>query len=182
MTKNGPLLLPSSSVLKVAAPEVSIEVYTNWGEDFILESMGKGRLAADIAMSPTIPGWEARRTKANDVYFINSEKGQSTACLWREIVPSNDDTSMKITPIPEGWTIAKVNGRVLYRSPGSKLKETPPEPDGKSTYEKVIKSKEYCQLLEFFPQYLIDQYEKDAKPPEPAPFIPRYLRLPPAVR
>jgi hypothetical protein len=137
------------------------------------ERTPKDNLATEIANSPPPAGWEARRTKFNDVYFINSEEDMSTACLWREVVPRIDDTSTKITPIPAGWTMDEVKNRVVYKSPAGELMETPPEPDNKATFQNVIKSKEHCQLLDFFPQHLIDQYEKDTKLPEPAPAIPR---------
>lgn len=164
VTKKGPLVLPSNSTLKAAIPEVWVKVHTNWTQNKTdWDSSQSGNLAEEISLFPLPAGWEARRTKHNDVYFINSEKGQSTACLWREMVPGND-TSTKLSPLPEGWTVSRVNGKVAYyKSSTLETTETPPQPDDKSTFQNVIKSKEYCQLLEFFPQYLIDQYEKDAK-------------------
>jgi len=149
--------------LKASTPEISVTVRTDWElEKTDWNSTPSDNLANEISLCPLPAGWEARQTKDNDVYFINLEKGQSTACLWRAAVPSKD-TSAKLTPLPKGWTIGKVNGKVLYKNFEAEIKQTPPEPDTESTFQNIIKSKEYCQLLQFFPQFLIDHYEQDAE-------------------
>ncbi|PMD42738.1 hypothetical protein L207DRAFT_581390 [Hyaloscypha variabilis F] len=162
VTYKRPLILPTSSILKSSPPEVQVKASTDWRR---WEPVGSEEynLATNIAKNSTPPGWEARRTKANDVYFINSQEGKSTACLWREIVPiESDDAPNKVMPLPPGWTITAVNGKVVYTSPTREVSESAPDADEKTTFAKVVKSKDYSQPPEFFPQYLIDQYEKEA--------------------
>lgn len=164
MTKRGPLNLPDYSTLKASTPEISVTVHTDWEiEKTDWDSTPTDNLANEIGLCPLPLGWEARRTKDNNVYFINLENWQSTACLWRVTVPNND-TSAKLAPLPKGWTVFEVNGKVVYQNLKAEIMETPPEQDDKSTFQNIIRSKEYCQLVQFFPQYLIDQYEQDAKP------------------
>jgi len=163
VTKRGPLNLPDYSTLKASTPEISVNVYTNWKfEKTDWDSTPTYDLANEISLYPLPLGWEARQTKDNDIYFINLENWQSTACLWRAMVPNND-TLAKLAPLPKGWTVLEVNGKVVYQNHKAETMETPPEPDDKSTFQNIIRSKEYCQLVQFFPKYLIDQFKEEAK-------------------
>lgn len=163
MTKRGPLNAPDRSALTASIPEVAVRVITDWKiEKTDWDSRPDDNLADEIGSSPIPSGWEARRTKDNDVYFINIENQQLTACLWRATIPNND-TSAKLVPLPTGWTVSDVNGRVVYKNAKAETVETLPETDENLISQTVIKSKEYCQLGEFFPQYLIGKYT--TKPP-----------------
>jgi hypothetical protein len=154
----------NSSPLKASNAQVSVEVAADWkSENKDWDTTKTGGLASTISLFPLPPGREARRTKVNDIYFFNLEEKQATACLWWDPI-SSDVRGADLTPLPGGWTEVLDDGKLVYINGQGQKPQTRPTADGKSTFQAVIRPKEYSQLLDFFPRYLIDDYEKIGKP------------------
>lgn len=154
----------NSSPLRASNPQVSVEVATDWKcENKDWDNTKKNSLASTISLFQLPPGWEARRSKVNDIYFFDLEKKQATACLWWDPI-SSDIRGPNLTPLPEGWTEMLDDGKLVYTNDQGQKTETRPTPDEKSSFQAVIRPKEYSQLLDFFPQYLINEYKKIGKP------------------